>query len=85
MSPHVMGNRSARFSPYLGADLVRRVRAGLGRSEVAGIVGMGARRLLTWQALGRRGHPDFRPWALVSTQGPRSCKSQGCKESHSRP
>jgi hypothetical protein len=23
--------------------------------------------------------------ALVSTQGPRSCKAQGCKECHSRP
>ena len=62
MGACMIGNRSVGFSPDLGADLVRLVRVGLGRSEAAEIVGMGERTLFTWQALGRRGHPGFRPW-----------------------
>jgi hypothetical protein len=71
MSAHTMRGRSVDFSSDLGADLVRLVRAGLGRFEAAGVVGMGARTLLTWQALGRRGHPDFQPWVEAIDQAAR--------------
>jgi hypothetical protein len=60
----------------LGAGLVRLVRAGLGRSEAAGIVGMRERTFLAWQALGRRGHPDFRPWVEAIDEAARMARRE---------
>jgi hypothetical protein len=74
MSVRAIGAQTAGFSPDLGAELVRLVRSGLGRTKAAGIVGMDERTLLTWQALGRRGHPAYRPWVEAIDEAARSAR-----------
>ena len=57
------GGRPTKFSPELGAEILRLLAAGRSRAEIAEAVGIGKRSLQDWLARGRDGEPPFAAWA----------------------
>ncbi|CAN5827695.1 hypothetical protein BH23PLA1_BH23PLA1_29530 [soil metagenome] len=55
--------RPTKFTPEIGESLIRLVSAGVPKTKIAPLAGVGLRTLHEWLERGRRGEPAFQKWA----------------------